>query len=89
MCYFTVLMSSLLFYNVEKKEKKTGMSRCVQTFDWYSSSISLPGWNVARGHVFIRPDVFQYYHNGDIPGANNTQRTTNRRTALSDRPVFL
>jgi hypothetical protein len=37
MCYFIVLMSSLLFYNVENsKIKKTpGMSRCDQTFVWY------------------------------------------------------
>jgi hypothetical protein len=37
MCYFIVLMSSLLFYNVEKKQSRKNilMSRCVQTFDWY------------------------------------------------------
>ena len=51
MCYFIVLMSSLLFYN-SKIEKfflnsktnskivkivkyKEKLSRCVQTFDWY------------------------------------------------------
>ena len=36
-CYFTVLMSSVLFYNVENSTNKenTAMSRCVQTFDWY------------------------------------------------------
>ena len=38
MCYFIVLMSSLLFYNVEhskKIKKNSWMRRCVQTFDWY------------------------------------------------------
>ena len=37
MCYFIVLMSSLLFYNVgnSKIKKNPRMSRCVQTFDWY------------------------------------------------------
>jgi hypothetical protein len=38
MCYFIVLMSSLLFYNVEhskKIKKNPWMSWCVQTFDWY------------------------------------------------------
>ena len=34
MCYFIVVMSSLLFYNVENK-KNHWMSSCVQTFDWY------------------------------------------------------
>jgi hypothetical protein len=37
LCYFIVLMISLLFYNVEivQIKKKRGMSRCFQTFDWY------------------------------------------------------
>jgi hypothetical protein len=37
MCYFAVLMSSLLFYNVEnsKRKKHIWISRCVHTFDWY------------------------------------------------------
>jgi hypothetical protein len=36
-CYFIVLMSSLLLYNVENIniKKNPWMSRCVQTFDWY------------------------------------------------------
>ena len=36
-CYFIVVMSSLLFYNVEivKIKKNPSMTRCVQTFDWY------------------------------------------------------
>ena len=43
MCYFIVLMSSLLFYNVEnsKMKKNHWMSRCVRTFDWYCTYFSI------------------------------------------------
>jgi hypothetical protein len=37
MCYFIVLMSSLLFYNVENSQIKENPlnEKVVQTFDWY------------------------------------------------------
>jgi hypothetical protein len=45
MGYFIVLMSSLLFYmsKIVKIKKRPGMSRYVQTFDWYCT-LSVKGY---------------------------------------------
>ena len=50
-------MSSLSFYKVENKGKNPGMSRFVQTFDWYCVSVLFPIFysfiQVLRNWVFF------------------------------------
>lgn len=45
---------------------------------------STPGRNIARSHLFVRPEVLNDDHYGNIPGSHHTQSTTREKTNNSN-----